>query len=565
LVWKKSKVDPDLPRNVFVAPLPGLAVKNWVPESASVYRVVLEDREGCRTLRVVDGSVAFPDSIEPGQCEIRLERMVISNDQCVDRSPFVLLPSPGHVSFVEALVGGAQIVHLHCLSPRDWELHFDPVPREIRAGLYEFAGPVWTVQVEYRKGPASFRVDLPCPRVLLTGVSNRQDSPDVDVVWIDDIGDLRCATSGFKVPRLEVTLQTGHDVRVIGSVEMVAGGTHGPISVNKEELASALQSSPLLEAGIRAGDRHVVCGVFIGSPEYVEQSICRGAFDFREATVPSSFRSWVQEMRAIVESPHDVLAAVVFPRHHRLRELTADLLVGAATLDGTAVPLPQSSLLESATGATREILNWRGRALKLLTDKGQDCATLLSEFDSLQLDTLVANRWIVDLTALRDSLADAPAVLLKDLRSWRNAINHDPIGRPVTPFSGLPGGPELVRAAQCYRRAGRARGSQRRSNLLAALAHVEEALNAANAASVVNAVSRTLKIMILRRSGNIGSILAVLTCGDFPLPLHDLQLELSALAQPVPNTNAAGTEDSIRLDDILTPWPDDGTSNDNGG
>lgn len=559
LVWKRSKVDPDLPRNVFVAPLPCMTVRNWTPESANVYRVVLEDREGCRTLQVVDGYAVFPDGIEPGQCEIRLERMVISNDQCVGRTPFVLLPGPGHISFVEALVGGAQVVHLHCLSPTDWELQFDPVPREIRSGLYEFAGPVWTVHVRYRKGPASFRVDLPCPRVVLKGVSNRQDSPDADVVWVDNISDLRCAIGGFKVPRLEVTLQTGHDVRVIGSVETVEGGTGGAVSVNDEELASALQSSPLLQAGVRAGDRHVACGVFIGSPEYVEQSICHGAFDFREATVPPSFRSWVQDMRAIVESPQDGLAVVAFPRHKRLRTLTADILLVAATLDETAVPLPQSSLLESASGAIREVLSWRTRALRLLDDKSQDCAKLLSEFASLRLDALFASRWIEDLTSLRDSVADSPAVLRKDLQAWRDAIYHDPIGSPVTPFSGLQGGPELVRAAQCYRRAGRARGSQRTSNLLAALGHVEEALGAAQAGGVVNAVGRTLKVMILRRSGNIGAIPAALTCGDFPLPMRDLQVALSALAEPVPITDSIGTGDSIRVDDILTPWPDDGT------
>ncbi|MBK7928964.1 MAG: hypothetical protein IPJ98_16200 [Bryobacterales bacterium] len=396
------------------------------------------------------------------------------------------------------------------------------------------------------------------------GVSSRQDSPDADVVWVDDISDLRYAISGFKVPRLEVTLQTGHDVRVIGSIETAEGGTRGAVSVNNEELASALQTSPVLQASVRAGDRHVACGVFIGSPDYVEESICHGAFDFREATVPPSFRSWVQDLRSIVESPQDGLAVVAFPRHKRLRALTADILLGAATLDETAVPLPQSSLLEFASGAIRDVLNWRARALKLLDDRGQDCAKLLSEFASLRLDALFASRWIEDLTSLRDSVADSPAALRKDLQSWRDAIYHDAIGSPVTPFSGLQGGPELVRAAQCYRRAGRARGSQRTSNLLAALGHVEEALGAAQAAGVVNAVGRTLKVMILRRSGNIGAIPAALICGDFPLPMRDLQVALSALAEPVPITDSIGTGDSIRVDDILTPWPDDGTPNDNG-
>jgi hypothetical protein len=269
-------------------------------------------------------------------------------------------------------------------------------------------------------------------------------------------------------------------------------------------------------------------------------------------------------MQAIVESPQDGLAGVAFPRHKRLRALTADILLGAATIDATAVPLPQSSLLESATGAIREVLNWRTRALKLLDDKGQDCTKLLSEFASLRLDALVASRWIEDLTSLRNSVADSPAVLRKDLQSWRDAIYHDPTGSPVTPFSGLQGGPELVRAAQCYRRAGRARGSQRTSNLLAALGHVEEALGAAHAAGVVNAVGRTLKVMILRRSGNIGAIPPALTCGDFPLPMRDLQVALSALAAPVPITDSIGTGDSIRVEDILTPWPDDGTPDDNG-
>jgi hypothetical protein len=564
LGWKRSKVDPDLPGNIFLAPLPRMTVKNWTPESASVYRVVLEDGKGCRTLQVVDGSAVFPDGIEPGQCEIRLERTVISNDQCVDRAPFVLLPSPGHISFVEALVGGTQVVHLHCLSPRDWELHFNPVPREIRSGLYEFAGPLWTVRVEYRKGASSFRVDLPCPRVLLKGVSHREDSPDNDVVWIDDVNDLRCLTAGFKVPRLEVTLQTGHDVRVIGSVQTDVGGTTCGVSINNEALASALQCSPLLQAGVKAGDRHVACGVFIGSPEYVEQSICRGAFDFREAAVPPSFRSWVQAMRAIIETPQDGLSAVAFPRHKRLHELTADILLGAATFDATVVPLPLSSLLESATWAIREVLNWRIKGLQLVSDKGQDCATLLSEFDSLRLGALAASRWIESLLALRDSVVNAPAVLRKDLQSWRDAIDHDPTGSPMTPFSSLQGGQDLVRAAQCYRRAGRARGSQRTSNLLAALGHVEQALIGAEAGGLVNAIGRTLKVMILRRSGNISAIPTVLTSGEFPLPMRDLQVALSTFAQPLPNNESTATGESIRLDDIFTPWPDDRTPNDNG-
>jgi hypothetical protein len=557
LAWKATKADPDLPRGIFSPPLPQMIVQNWRPEAESSFRVVLRDSRKAQVLAIDRGSIVFPDEIAPGPCEVRLERRTASDDECIDRRPFVLLPAPSHVAFVESLVAGGDTVHLHCVTPEDWQVQLTPANRRLRTGLYEFQGAVWSVEVGYRKDDTRFRINLPCPRVVLSGASGPRNSPDDDVIWMDEVDDIRCAAGTSVLKTIGVVVRTGSDVRTIGTVEPRNGVVVGLSAIDKVGLRGALQEAPLLELWLDADGRLLRSGVFVGSAEYVEEAIGNLGFAFQSAEVPPSFIAWAQQMQAIVIQPQQTAALMTMPRDERLRSLTADLLAGARAFDGATIETAEEAWVPYVSASMWQFVNWRSRAQTIADDYRGDGTALLSEFASLPLHDLIVLRWRENLGQLRDRIESGPAHLLGKLISWREAIENDATGTPSTPFSNLAGSPELVRAAQCYYRAGRAHGANRTSNLLAALGHLEEALNIAEPGDIIDAIGRILKIAVLKRRTNCGSIEGILGRGHFPLALRDIEQALRTLGGAGSFPELLNVGAGIRLNDIVPPWPDD--------
>jgi hypothetical protein len=374
---------------------------------------------------------------------------------------------------------------------------------------------------------------------------------------MDEVDELRCSTGASVLKKINLVVRTGSDVRTIGAVEPREDRFVGLSAIDKDGLRRALHEAPLHELQLEADGRLLRSSLFVGSEGYVEEAIRKRAFAFQNAEAPASFVAWAQQMQAVVVQSQRTAAITTTPRSERLRDLTADLLAGARAFDGTTIETPEEVWAPYVSPSMSQFVNWRSRALKIADDYKGDSTALLFEFASLPLDCLIVERWRENLEQLRDRIENGSTHLLGKLISWREAIENDPRGTPSTPFSSLVGSPELIRAAQCYYRAGRAHGANRTLNLLAALGHLKEALNMAAPGDIIDAIGRILHIAILTRSNKGGSIETILGRGSFPLALRDIEQALRGVGAAGSFSELLNVEAGIRLNDVLPAWPDD--------